>query len=751
MKIYNPEIYPANSGGATDEIVGELRNRPGIRFLDTIESQLQQLVKCRHPKVKFGDDSEKYQQFIEEYLNGRSIDDIGNYVYYPWKNVVVRLLSEDEFVEVRTNRNRYKITDEEQELLRSKKVGIIGLSVGQAVAVTMAMERVAGEIRLADFDEIELTNLNRIRTDLTNLGVNKAVQVAREISEFDPYLKIKVYEDGITKDNIDSFFTEGGKLDALVEECDGLDIKIIARRKARELGIPVIMETNDRAMLDIERFDIEPDRPILHGLVEGLDPEKLRTLKTNEDKVPYMLDMIGIDQTSADLRASMLEIEQSINTWPQLASSVVAGAGIVVNVVKRILLNADVASGRFYSDFEKIASSNSSVEIQYHKDKFIPPIDYKELANTYQVPSRNNIITLSDNQVDEIVKDVLAAPSAANNQPWAWVYKDSQFLLFHDCTRGLSYWDQENIAAALGLGCAIENMEQSAAKQNLNLHKEIYSENLGDGSKPIAIFWFESGQANSSKNLYDYLHTRRTNRLNVDSKAFTDTDFNEMNKFFQSGKFKYLVITDEKKKEILGQKLAVLEQIRLLNPNGHRDFVNEIRWSGEEADIKQDGIDLRTINLTATEKAGFTISKDQEVVKKLRDWGTGSGMGELIYKTVKRSPVLLFMYGDDFSNASKIEAGQEFEEFWLLTTKLGLEMHPLTSIAVLPNVAKMAGSTISDGEREKLNAVNQQICEILGIDPSQRFFMSLRLFKSDNVDIPAWRIDKEKSFYRVES
>ena len=45
---------------------------------------------------------------------------------------------------MRTNRNKYKITPEEEALLSKKKIGIIGLSVGKAIATTIAMERVCG-------------------------------------------------------------------------------------------------------------------------------------------------------------------------------------------------------------------------------------------------------------------------------------------------------------------------------------------------------------------------------------------------------------------------------------------------------------------------------------------------------------------------------------------------------------------------------------------------------------------------------
>jgi hypothetical protein len=32
------------------------------------------------------------------------------------------------------------------------------------------------------------------------------------------------------------------------------------------------METSDRGVLDVERFDLEPDRPIFHGLLPGCTP-----------------------------------------------------------------------------------------------------------------------------------------------------------------------------------------------------------------------------------------------------------------------------------------------------------------------------------------------------------------------------------------------------------------------------------------------------------------------------------------------
>ena len=93
----------------------------------------------------------------------------------------------------------------------------------------------------------------------------------------------------------------------MIDECDDLAMKILLRQRARELRIAVLMETSDKGLVDIERFDLEPERPIFHGLIEDLDPKRLRGLST-EDKVPYVVKIIGEKMVSSRIIASMVEV-----------------------------------------------------------------------------------------------------------------------------------------------------------------------------------------------------------------------------------------------------------------------------------------------------------------------------------------------------------------------------------------------------------------------------------------------------------
>ncbi len=300
---------------------------------------------------------EEMQEAVEKHLNGIDIKEFGVWVYYPWRNIVVHLLGEHEFAEVKTNRNRNKITIEEQQILTRKKIGVIGLSVGQSVATTIAMEKIVGTMRLADFDKLDLSNCNRIRTGVFNINVSKVILTAREIAELDPFIKVECFSNGINENNIDEFIGTNNqdKLDVIIEECDSIDIKVLARMKAKQNNIPLVMEMSDRGMIDIERYDLEPEYEMFHGKVAHLDLDLSVLQKLNPaEKVQYLYPMVGGDSVSAKLLASAAEVGKSLLTWPQLASAVVLGGGVCADVVRRILLNQFKKSGRYYVDLETL-------------------------------------------------------------------------------------------------------------------------------------------------------------------------------------------------------------------------------------------------------------------------------------------------------------------------------------------------------------------------------------------------------------
>lgn len=340
------------------ETIRQLRENPAVLVFDTLDSQIAELLKIDNPTIQMT--SEQLIELRVVYDLGKKLDSekAGNWIYYPWRRTLIRILEEDEFIRVRTARNKYKITGEEQHLLAKKRIGVIGLSVGQSVAISLAMERCFEELRIADFDTLDLSNVNRIRTGLFNLGLKKTVLLAREISEIDPYLKVTLFNEGINEQNMHDFFTLGGKIDVLVEECDSLPIKIASRVKAKAMGIPVLMDTSDRGMMDIERFDMQRDRPIFHGLLEGFGDENQLLGLLPERSREMMMSLLQYENLSDRVKLSFSEIGKTITTWPQLASSVIMGGAACCHYCRMILLKQPVESGRYYIDLEELIKSH---------------------------------------------------------------------------------------------------------------------------------------------------------------------------------------------------------------------------------------------------------------------------------------------------------------------------------------------------------------------------------------------------------
>ncbi|MGW6704050.1 ThiF family adenylyltransferase [Streptomyces sp. NPDC054956] len=326
--------------------------------MDTIADQLAELVTSREPGLRSSPDA--VRRAVAEQLAGARPQEYGTWVWYPWSGRLVHLLPREEFRLVRTDRNRGRIDRAQQRRLLGCRVGIIGLSVGSSAALTFAMEGIGGSFKLADFDSLSVSNLNRLRAGVHHLGLNKCVLAARQMLEIDPWLDIELYQGGLTDNTMEEFFTGGaGPIDLLVEECDTPYVKIAAREHARQLGIPVVMDANDRGLLDVERFDLEPDRPLLHGLLGETTSSDLRDL-THEEMVDVILAMVDRERISPELTASISQIGVTLSSWPQLASGVALGGALTADAARRILLGQPRPSGRFYTDLEILTAGDRS-------------------------------------------------------------------------------------------------------------------------------------------------------------------------------------------------------------------------------------------------------------------------------------------------------------------------------------------------------------------------------------------------------
>ncbi len=648
-----------------------------ISILDPIESQVSDLIKSENPDRTLP--SEELKAKVESFFKEKDRDMFGNWVYFPWKKTLVHILSEPEFVKIRTLRNNFKITPSEQALLSSKKVGIVGLSVGQSIALAMTLERGYGEIRLADFDTLELSNLNRLKAGVTSLGVEKVILAAREIAEIDPYLKVKVYREGITPENVEDFMLDGGKLDLLIDECDSLDIKVLLREKAKKNRIAVMMDTSDRGMLDIERFDIEPERELFHGLLKGVNIESLKNL-SNTEKVSIVLKITGLETLSPRMKVSLLEIGQTITSWPQLASGVFLGGASVAHASRKFLLGEEVKSGRFYVDFDQLFHLKEADEIGVDSPNFpsIGDFDFKLPTDILQ-----SAYQISKSELEELIEIANWAPSGGNIQPWIWVFDKKGVLhLFHDKVRSHSLLDYKGSGSLIAFGAALENLRLHAGKLGIEIETKIHI--LEFEQDCVASIRFVSKQPQPLpirfSDLAEGITLRCTNRKNKKRYFLSEKERSDLLEIAEEDGVFVELTEEEEDLSKLAKVVGGMDRLRFFHDQGLVDFINEVRWTEAEAIEKKDGIDVATLELSGTEKAAMGLLKDPRTVKFFRKYLMGYGLTKISKDTITTASGIFLIKVNEYTPQNILKAGMVLQRIWIKANMIGLSVQPVSAM-----------------------------------------------------------------------
>lgn len=671
------------------EVLRVLREEGSLQIFDQLDEQRHQLSEIKPSPER------------------NLVEEGPRWVYYPWRRAAVRLLGPRSFATLRFDRNHNKITREEQAKLRTLRVGVVGSSAGHSIAHLLAMEGLVGELRLADFDTVELTNLNRIPGGVLDLGVNKSIVCARRIAEIDPYLRVSTFTDGVTRENLESFM-DG--LDLLVEECDSLDVKFLVREAARDRCIPVLMETSDRGVLDVERFDLEPQRPIFHGLLGDMDSEKLAGL-TLAEKSPYVLRMLGASEVSARGAASVFELGFTVTGWPQLASEVTLGAVTVATAVRRFALGGHLPSGRVRFDVEEALSGLKPVEI--------PPVIDEELS----LPAPEDPPTQSTDPIEIIVDAARRAPSGGNVQPWRFEADEEEIRFYLLSERSGVAMDVANRGSYVGVGAAIFNARVAAASLRLlgsvklfpsGYHSDhIATVRLGKGSDPdIAI-------------LRESVHTRVANRKMGRPSPIDEGVVGELVRGVEreGGRLRFLM--DRDLIDELAVLLAECDRLRFMIPKIHNEMMGELRWPGR--DSLEEGMDVRTLEMENSSLGIMELLKRTDVMSHLVEWRAGHALGLRTRISVGSSSAMAIVTVPRSDPVWYVRGGAAMEEFWLSTEKAGLAVQPVAPLFIYATAEKELIELGGERHLDEMYRLQMRFRELLELEDGETMVMVMRV------------------------
>ena len=106
--------------------------------------------------------------------------------------------------------------------LKNRTVGIAGCGgLGSNCAVALARVGV-GRLIIADYDKIEISNLNRQYFFVDQVGKQKVIALKENIQKIDPSIKVETHEIHLNEQNIPLIFND---CDVIVEAFDRADMK----------------------------------------------------------------------------------------------------------------------------------------------------------------------------------------------------------------------------------------------------------------------------------------------------------------------------------------------------------------------------------------------------------------------------------------------------------------------------------------------------------------------------------------------
>jgi hypothetical protein len=400
------------------------------------------------------------------------------------------------------------------------------------------------------------------------------------------------------------------------------------------------------------------------------------------------------------------------------------GGGIATDVSRRLLLNQFTDSGRYHLDIEELIGNKKinqieSIESPILKES-LTQSEMESIVLKLNIPIDEHRITPTESQIQLMVEAATKAPSGGNAQAWKWYYSKGNLYLFHDISRSESLLDFDQLASYISFGAATENLILKS--HEINLNPELILFPLTSEPRVICQFVFLKEKFIATKNSYDHLvseiETRLTNRTISERKQIAPNVLEELKQVASSidgAQLKIIDSIDEIEK--IAHIVSSVERLRMMHKRGHSDFVNEIRWTDEENELKRDGIDLNILDINATAKAGLVVAKNWEVINTLKNWGKGSVFGKLSNVSVLSSSAMCLITMPAYSPINYFNAGRSLQRTWLTANKLNISLQPLSAATFFfARLIKGNGEELDNDTQKELKQLREVFLNVMKLD-----------------------------------
>lgn len=422
-----------------------------------------------------------------------------------------------------------------------------------------------------------------------------------------------------------------------------------------------------------------------------------------------MLRHLDASQSSPRLTASLVEVGQSLSTWPQLAGEVTLGAVTVAEAVRRIGLGKPLPSGQ------------TRIDIGAALD------DLREPEVTDDMPAEQSDSAAGGSAgTDPIAFAANRAPSGGNAQPWR-IQRRPDSVLIQLVPDRSSLMDVGFRGSAVAVGAAMFNARVAASAHRL-LGPVVWGQLDGQAPLEAVLRLEEGGDDPHLTNLYEPMLRRETNRRRGSSEPIAEGVVADLIDEARREGANLSLLTSPDQLRDAADLFAAADRIRYLTPRLHEQMFGELRWPGDpDPDV---GLDVRSLELDSGDLATLEVLRRPDVMAQLARWDAGAALGEdtggriagcaaLAVVTVSGSELI------DFSRG-----GAAAEAVWITAQRHGLAVQPI-SPTFLHAVHHHELWELSPHFATELGHLQTEFRRIAGTAPDESQALVLRLVRAD--------------------
>ncbi len=257
----------------------------------------------------------------------------------------------------------------------------------------------------------------------------------------------------------------------------------------------------------------------------------------------------------------------------------------------------------------------------------------------------------------------ILAPNPHNRQPWIVdLSQEGKVVLLRDKQRDLPMTDPHNRQIIIGLGCFLELMGIAASQKGFEVEHDLFPDGE-DG--PVSVSTFRPGA--QPVPLFAQVMQRRSCKEPFSDTAVPSRLVRELSKFAK--------IIDRPDDVAAVRKLTLdAFKVEALTPHTMRESVELMRLGKSEINANPDGIDLGGPFLEA-----LMLTEQLTRESQLDTNSSGFRQGLDIYlEMLTATPAYAVLATASNDRKDQIETGRKWLRLNLMTTRLGLALHPVS-------------------------------------------------------------------------